>query len=166
MKVKCLTNLEVLTALKPGAEIEFAGGDLHLDSLTTLPEGVTLSAGGYLDLGSLTTLPEGVTLSAGGYQLKGMGALEAHLSDLKPWRQEMADCIAAFATANSQTGDWCQWLHHEIRFEKLTEPWRNRVNFIASTKAEAERAQRFRMMRPLPKDADIQKLVRDVVNPK
>ena len=40
---------------------------LYLSSLTSIPEGVTLSAGGYLDLSSLTSIPEGVTLSAGGY---------------------------------------------------------------------------------------------------
>ena len=39
-------------------------GSLDLSRLTTLPEGVTLTAGSYLDLGNLTTLPEGVTLTA------------------------------------------------------------------------------------------------------
>ena len=42
------------------------GGGVYLSSLTTLPEGVTFSNGGYVDLSSLTTLPEGVTFSNGG----------------------------------------------------------------------------------------------------
>ena len=41
-------------------------GYLYLYSLTSIPEGTTLSAGGYLYLSSLTSIPEGVTLSAGG----------------------------------------------------------------------------------------------------
>ena len=41
------------------------GGYLDLGSLTSLPEGVTLSAGGYLCLRSLTSLPEGVKVKAG-----------------------------------------------------------------------------------------------------
>jgi hypothetical protein len=58
--------LSSLTTLPEGVTLS-AGGYLYLSSLTTLPEGVTLSAGGSLYLSSLTTLPEGVTLSAGGY---------------------------------------------------------------------------------------------------
>ena len=54
------------------------GGDLYLDSLTSLPEGVALSAGRALDLRSLTSLPEGVTLSAGGYlDLRSLTSLPA-----------------------------------------------------------------------------------------
>ena len=37
---------------------------LDLSSLTSIPEGVTLSAGGYLDLSSLTSIPEGVKINA------------------------------------------------------------------------------------------------------
>ncbi|MBN2591599.1 MAG: hypothetical protein JXA96_17165 [Sedimentisphaerales bacterium] len=39
-------------------------GDLRLDSLTSLPEGVTLTAGRYLFLDSLTSLPAGGTIKA------------------------------------------------------------------------------------------------------
>jgi hypothetical protein len=42
-------------------------GGLYLGSLTTLPEGVSLTAGSALDLRSLTSPPEGVSLTAGGY---------------------------------------------------------------------------------------------------
>ena len=42
-------------------------GSLYLDSLTSLPEGVNLTAGGWLDLSSLTSLPKGVSLTAGGW---------------------------------------------------------------------------------------------------
>ena len=50
---------------------EEIGGDLYLGSLTSLPEGVSLSCGGYLYLRSLTSLPEGVSLSCGGYLYLG-----------------------------------------------------------------------------------------------
>ena len=56
--------LNSLTTIPKGVTLS-AGGSLDLSSLTTLSEGVTLSAGGSLDLGSLTALSEGVTLSAG-----------------------------------------------------------------------------------------------------
>ena len=59
-------GLSSITTLPEGVTLS-AGADLDLRSITTLPEGVTLRAGGYLDLSSLTTLPEGVTLSAGGH---------------------------------------------------------------------------------------------------
>jgi len=42
-------------------------GDLYLGSLTSLPEGVTLTAGGNLDLRSLTSLPKGVKVKANRY---------------------------------------------------------------------------------------------------
>ena len=47
-----------------GNKINYSG-DLNLGSLTSIPEGVTLSAGGYLYLGSLTAIPEGVNVKAG-----------------------------------------------------------------------------------------------------
>ena len=58
-------DLDSLTTLPEGVTLT-AGGNLYLRSLTTLPEGVTLTAGGDLYLRSLTTLPAGVTLTAGG----------------------------------------------------------------------------------------------------
>ena len=68
-------DLRSLTTLPEGVTLS-AGGDLYLGSLTTLPEGVALSAGRYLYLRSLTTLPEGVTLSAGeGLDLRSMTTL-------------------------------------------------------------------------------------------
>jgi len=59
-------DLRSLTSIPEGVTLS-AGGYLDLESLTSIPEGVTLSAGGDLYLGSLTSIPEGVTLSAGGY---------------------------------------------------------------------------------------------------
>ena len=59
-------DLSSLTTLPEGCSLT-AGGDLDLSSLTTLPEGCSLTAGGRLDLSSLTTLPEGCSLTAGGY---------------------------------------------------------------------------------------------------
>jgi len=52
MKKKGLTEAQI--------NGELIQGNLDLGSLTSLPEGVSLSAGGYLYLGSLTSLPEGV----------------------------------------------------------------------------------------------------------
>ena len=65
-KIAGYLDLRSLTTLPEGVSLT-AGGYLDLRSLTTLPEGVSLTAGGYLDLSSLTTLPEGVSLTAGGY---------------------------------------------------------------------------------------------------
>ena len=47
------------------AKLESFEGDLYLNTLTTLPEGVTLSPGGNLYLSKLKSLPAGVTLSPG-----------------------------------------------------------------------------------------------------
>jgi len=62
--MKIIYTLDELTpAQLKGERVET---DLDLSSLTTLPEGVSLTAGDYLDLSSLTTLPEGVSLTTGG----------------------------------------------------------------------------------------------------
>jgi hypothetical protein len=116
----------------------------------TMPEllpGIEVSAGGYLYLGSLTSLPEGVTLSAGGYLY--LGSAKSYASDLRPWEEEMADCEAAFIAADPKVGDLCQFLHHEKAFERLTEPWRRRFNYVRQSKSRDELAWRFRMMRPV-----------------
>ena len=65
-RVETDLDLSSLTTLPEGVSLT-AGGSLNLSSLTTLPEGVSLTAGDSLDLSSLTTLPEGVSLTAGGY---------------------------------------------------------------------------------------------------
>ena len=44
-----------------------AGGGIYLRNLTSLPDGVTLTVGWWIDLSSLTTLGDGVTLNAGGW---------------------------------------------------------------------------------------------------
>jgi hypothetical protein len=65
-------DLRGLTTLPEGVSLT-AGGSLYLSGLTTLPEGVSLTAGGSLCLSGLTTLPEGVSLTAGGYlDLRGL----------------------------------------------------------------------------------------------
>jgi hypothetical protein len=61
LKAECIKYTQ-----KNGKIIVKNGGNLYLESLTYIPEGVTLSAGGDLYLRSLTSIPEGVTLSAGG----------------------------------------------------------------------------------------------------
>ena len=75
------------------------------------------------------------------------------ITDLRPWREEMAEAEAIFLAADPQRGDWCTWLHHGITFEKLSQPWRNRLEYIATQKPEEERAWRFRLMRPSSPDA-------------
>ena len=70
MEIKQLANLLGINAsriTKDGDKAFTISGDLYLRSLTSLPEGVSLTAGGSLDLRSLTSLPEGVSLTAGGY---------------------------------------------------------------------------------------------------
>lgn len=54
-----------LTSTPEGVTLSTVG-NLDLGTLTSIPAGVTLSAGGYLDLESLTSIPDGVTLSSGG----------------------------------------------------------------------------------------------------
>ncbi len=49
-------------------------GNVDLDSLQTLPEGITFSNGGYVYLVSLQTLPEGITFS---------NDVDVHLGSLK-----------------------------------------------------------------------------------
>lgn len=39
---------------------------------------------------------------------------------------------------------------HEIQYERLNEPWKNRIDYVAKKKPWEERAWRFRVMRPLP----------------
>ena len=68
--------------------------------------------------------------------------------DLLPWKEERSVAIAIFEAANPQVGDWCEWIHHEIRFERLSEPWRNRFTCFDRDKPEEERAWRYRLMRP------------------
>ena len=171
------TQEEITALLNPGVTIS-AGGNLYLGSLITLPEGVTLSAGGYLDLRSLTTLSEGVTISVGDYlYLRSLTTLPEGVTiwagrglylsvvinttaPLKPWREEMAECERVFSESDPQIGDWCAWLHHEITFERLTESWKNRFDYIASQKPQGERAWRFRNMRPLPKPVNLAEILR------
>lgn len=126
MKSKVLTAMPA--KLLPGMIVKVKG-HLDLRSLTSLPEGVTLSAGRDLDLSSLTA--------------------EACAGALRSWQAEMAECEAAFIAANPQIGDMCQFLHHEKPFERLSEPWRNRFNYVRDSKSQGELAWRFRMMRPV-----------------
>ena len=70
------------------------------------------------------------------------------ITDLRPWRKEMAEAEEIFRAADPQIGDWCTWIHHEIQFERLSEPWQNRFKYIATEKPENERAWRFRLIRP------------------
>ena len=55
--MKTIYNLEELT--KAQLNGERIDANLDLSSLTTLPEGVSLTAGGYLDLSSLARSPRG-----------------------------------------------------------------------------------------------------------
>ena len=151
--------LDSLTTLPEGVSLT-AGRSLYLSSLTTLPKGVSLTAGRALYLDSLTTLPKGVSLTAGGIVLHKIDRSPPHL---RPWREEMADCVAAFEALSPRVGDWCRWLHHGVDLERLTEPWRNRVEYVATRKPKGERAWRFRNMRPLEKDVDITRVVREMI---
>ena len=57
-------DLRSVTTLPEGISLT-TGGNLYLDSVTTLPEGISLTTGGNLYLSSVTTLPEGISLTTG-----------------------------------------------------------------------------------------------------
>ena len=61
--------------------------------------------------------------------------------------QEAALCRKAFA--KSKIGDpvWC--CHHQQLHERLTEPAKNRISFILSSKDVSEQARRLREFRPI-----------------
>ena len=59
-------DLDSVTTLPEDISLT-VGGNLCLRSVTTLPEGISLTIDGYLDLSSVTTLPEGISLTVGGY---------------------------------------------------------------------------------------------------
>src|SRR5579859_3207951 len=71
------------------------------------------------------------------------------ITDLRSWQEEMKEAEDIFRAANPQVGDWCSWIHHEVEFEQLSEPWQNRFRYVASQKSVDERAWRFRLMRPI-----------------
>ena len=126
-----------------------------------LVKGSFLRSSGYLDLGSLTGIPEGVTLSAGGYLLRTGKTTFDSLTDIGAIEQEKAECRRVFKEINPPIGAWCMWLHHEVQFERLTEPWEKRFDYIAKYKTDNV-AKRFRLMRPLTGDIDeaVRKVVR------
>ena len=63
--IKGNLDLSSVTTLPEGISLT-VGGDLDLYSLTTLPKGISLTVGRSLFLNSLTTLPEGISLTVGG----------------------------------------------------------------------------------------------------
>ena len=69
------------------------------------------------------------------------------MTPLKSTADELADCRRAFEESPQAKLAWC--LHHEVHVEPLTESWQNRINYIAKSKPEAERALRFRNFRPV-----------------
>ena len=90
---------------------------------------------------------DALTSVGGDLRLYGQAKLDL-ITDLRPWQEEMEECEKAFAAADPQVGDWCAWLHHEVAFERLEEPWRNRFNYVRDQKSVSELAWRFRIMRP------------------
>ena len=61
---------------------------------------------------------------------------------------EASACRKAFE--HVEIGTWVLHCHHEMLFETLTEPAKNRIAFILSSKPEHEQALRLRLFRPLP----------------
>ncbi len=61
---------------------------------------------------------------------------------------EASACRKAFEQVH--VGAWVIHCHHEILFERLIEPAKNRIAFILSSKSENEQALRLRLFRPLP----------------
>ena len=49
-------------------------------------------------------------------------------TELKSIAEELKDCQDAFAKYPDAKYAWC--CHHEILFEKLTEPFQNRIEYI------------------------------------
>ena len=62
---------------------------------------------------------------------------------------EALACRKAFACVG--VGTWVMHCHHEVLFEKLTEPAENRIAYILSEKPEHEQALRLRLFRPISK---------------
>jgi preprotein translocase subunit Sss1 len=56
-------------------------------------------------------------------------------------------CRAAFLKHPNATHAWC--CHHEVLFEKLTEPATNRIAFILSSKSPSEQVARLNNFRPV-----------------
>ena len=50
-------------------------------------------------------------------------------------------------------GTWVWWCHHGLILEQLTEPGRNRVDYIYSNKPESEQAVRLAAFRPVKDQA-------------
>src|SRR5208282_900944 len=57
-----------------------------------------------------------------------------------------SECLEA--CKDSKIGDLMQHIHHGQWLEILTEPVKNRIAFIISTKLPSERAERLRRLRP------------------
>jgi hypothetical protein len=132
--------------------LQSVGGSLRLYGQAKLDAPNLQSVGGYLLLYGQAKLDAPNLQSVGGdLLLYGQAKLDA-LTDLRPWQEEMAECERIFNEVDPQPGDWCAWLHHEITFEKLSEPWRSRFNYVRDNKPQEELAWRFRLMRPASLD--------------
>ena len=141
----CVADCAALISLHaPIAERVYVGGCTALTELRA-PEARTVYA---LGCAALTRLhapaAERIVLLPNNHE---------DLHDLKPWREEMADARRIFEDVNPRIGDRCMWLHHEITFERLTAPWQERFDYIATKKPEEERAWRFRLLRPTSPEA-------------
>ena len=66
---------------------------------------------------------------------------------LKSAEKEAADCLKAFK--NFKVGGVVVHCHHEEPSEKLSEPAKNRINYILKEKPKKEQALRLRLFRPV-----------------
>jgi hypothetical protein len=73
-------------------------------------------------------------------------------------KQEEKACRKAFADYPNATMAWC--CHHDVWLEPLSEPAKNRINFILNYKNKSEQALRLRNFRPV-KNAAAVKPARD-----
>ena len=62
-------------------------------------------------------------------------------------KQAEKDCRAAWALCPDATYGWC--IHHGQKWERLTEPIENRIDYILSYKAKTEQVTRLDNMRPM-----------------
>ena len=163
IEVEGYLNLFSLTTLPEGVTLT-AGGYLDLGNLTTLPEGVTLTAGGYLYLSSLTTLPEGVTLTAGRYLNLRSLTSETQRYQGKTIRLRTIDGLCTRLIRARKVGEMTVWSGQYFKGNLGTDP---RV-YVAQHGDDyahgdtAERALRDLRFKVAQRDLDPDELVADI----
>jgi hypothetical protein len=72
---------------------------------------------------------------------------EREMKELGTIEEEAAACRAAFVGVEVGAPVWC--CHHEMLYERLTDPAEDRIKFILYNKEAGEQARRLREFRPV-----------------